>query len=66
MFFGTTIKNEHANLMAEFDMEGGTSILVWPKIIVVPTAIVPSLIIAMEDLRVDVKVEETEATIMEE
>jgi hypothetical protein len=49
--------------MVEIDMEEGISI---PVLLESITTIVPSLAVATKDLRVDVKVEETKATIMEE
>jgi hypothetical protein len=57
-FFGTTIKDEHANLVVKIGMEEGTSISIQPKSIV---AIAPSLALAMEDSRI----EETKAIVME-
>jgi len=65
-FFGTIVKDEHANLMVEFDMEEGTLISVQPKRIDVLVTITPSLATTMEDLGVDAKVEETKATIIKE
>ncbi len=58
MFFGTIVKDEHANSMVESHIEEGTLIPVYPK----PIAI---LITTTEDLVVDVRVQETETTIME-
>jgi len=52
--------------VVEFDMEEGTLILVQPKPIDVLVTITPSLATTMEDFGVDVKVEETKATIIKE
>jgi hypothetical protein len=65
-FFSTIVKDEHANLVVEFDMEEGTLISIQPKPIDVLVTITPSLATTMEDLGVDVKVEETKATIIKE
>lgn len=65
-FFSTTVKDEHANLVVETNVEGATLILVQLKTIVVPTTIVLSPSTAMEELGIDVKVEVMKATIMEE
>jgi len=58
MLSNTTIKDEHANVVVEIDMEGGISIPVQPKSIV---ANAPSLVLVIEDS----KVEEIEAIVME-
>jgi hypothetical protein len=65
MLFDTTIKDECANLVVETNMEGATLTLVQQETIVIPIAIAPSPFTASKDLRVDVKVEVIEATIME-
>jgi len=52
--------------MVEFDMKGGTSILVQPETIVILATITLNLVVVMEILGVDVRVEEIEATTMEE
>lgn len=57
-FSGTTIKDEHANLVVEIGMDEGISISVQPKSIV---ATAPSLALAMEDSRI----EEKKAIVME-
>jgi len=62
MFFGTMIKDKHANLMVEFDMEEGTSILIQLKPIAIHVATTTSLVVII----VDPRVEETKAAIMEE
>jgi hypothetical protein len=66
MLFGTTIKDKHANPVVESGMEGRISILVQPKATAIPTTMTPSLVAIMENLGVDVRVEEIEATFMEE
>jgi hypothetical protein len=67
MLFDTTVvNNERANSMVEFDMKGGTSILVQPETIVILATITLNLVVVMEILGVDVRVEEIEATTMEE
>jgi len=67
MLFDTTVvNNERANSMVEFDMKGGTSILVQPETIVILATITLNLVVVMEILGVDVRVEEIEATSMEE
>jgi hypothetical protein len=58
MFSITTIKDEHANVVVEIDMEEGISIPVQPKSIF---ATAPSLVLVIEDS----KVEEIEAIVME-
>jgi predicted transcriptional regulator len=58
-----TIKDKCVNPMVEIDMEEGTLILVHLESII---AIVPNLIVVIADLKVDVKVEETKAIVMEE
>lgn len=65
MFFGTTIKDKHANLVLESGIEGRT-LMVQPKRTIIPTAITPNLVAIMENLGVDVRVEEIKATTMEE
>jgi acetylornithine/succinyldiaminopimelate/putrescine aminotransferase len=57
------VKNECANPMVETCMEEGILILVHLESII---AIVPNLVVTTKDLRVDVRVEETKATIMEQ
>lgn len=63
MFSNMTIKDKCANPMVEIDMEEGTLILVHLESII---AIVPSLAVTTKDLKVDVRVEETKAIVMEE
>jgi hypothetical protein len=63
MFSNTIVKNECSNPMIETSMEERTSILVHLESII---ATVLSLVVAKKNLRVDVKVEETKVTIMEE
>ncbi len=63
MFSNMTIKDKCVNPMVEIDMEEGTLILVHLESII---AIVPNLIVVIADLKVDVKVEETKAIVMEE
>jgi hypothetical protein len=46
-------------------MEEGILIMVQPETTTIPTTTAPSLDATMEDLGVDVRVEETKATIME-
>jgi len=58
MFSISTIKDEHANVVVEIDMEEGISISVQPKSNV---ATAPSLVLVIEDS----KVEEIEAIVME-
>jgi len=65
MFFGTTIKDEHANSVVKTGMEGGILILVQLETTTIPTTSTPSLDATTEDLRVDVRVAETKAIIME-
>jgi hypothetical protein len=65
MLFGTMIKDKHANLMVEFDMEEGTSILIQPEPIAIHVATITSLVVITVDPRVDVKVEKTKVAIME-
>ncbi len=66
MLSNMTVNNERANSMVEFDMEGGTSILVQLETIVFFTTITLNLVVVMEILGLDVRVEEIEATTMEE
>jgi hypothetical protein len=60
------VKDEHANLEVESDVEEGISIPAQFEPTVIPVATTPTLAIANEDPRIDVRVEETKATIMEE
>ncbi len=63
MLSNMIVKNECANPMVETCMEEGILILVHLESII---AIVPNLVVTTKDLRVDVRVEETKATIMEQ
>jgi hypothetical protein len=58
-----TVKDKCVNPIVETDMEEGTLILVHLGSII---ATLPSLVVVTEDLRVDVKVEETKAIVMKE
>jgi hypothetical protein len=62
MLSDTNIKGEHANMVVEIGMEEGTLVLVQPKSTI---AITPSFVFTMEDSRVDVRLEEIEAIVME-
>jgi hypothetical protein len=60
------VKDEHANPKVESSVEEGTSILAQLEPIAIFATVTPNLVIANEDPRVDVRVEEIEATILEE
>ncbi len=66
MLFDMIVKDKCANLVVEFDIEGGTSILVQPETIIILTTITLNLVFVMEILGVDVRVEEIKAITMEE
>jgi hypothetical protein len=65
MLSSTTIKNKHANLVVKSGMEEGTSILVQPEPIAIHVAIALSLVATIVNPKVDVRVEETKAIVME-
>jgi predicted transcriptional regulator len=54
-----TVKDEHANLVIESDIEKGILILVQLESIVVHVAIALNFIIAIKDFEIYVRVEET-------
>jgi hypothetical protein len=60
------VKDECANLVVKTSMESMISVLVQLKTIVIPATIIPNPFATMKDLRVNVRVEETKATSMEE
>jgi hypothetical protein len=60
------VKDEHANPKVESGVEEGTLISAQLEPIVILATTTPNLAIANEDTRVDVRVEEIEAIIMEE
>lgn len=64
--FDMIVKDEHANLVVDSGMQERILFPVQLKPIDVLVAITPNLATTMEDLGVDVRVEETKATIMEE
>jgi len=66
MLSNMTIMDRHANLVVESNMEGGTLILAQLETIVIHVAITLNLVVATENLGVDVRVEETYVIIMEE
>jgi hypothetical protein len=66
MLFDMIVKDKCANLVVEFDIEGGTSILVQPETIIILATITLNLVFVMEILGVDVRVEEIKAITMEE
>jgi hypothetical protein len=60
------VKDEHANLKVESSVEEGTSIPAQLEPIAILATITPNLVVAHEDLKINVMVEEIEATILEE
>jgi hypothetical protein len=63
---GMTIKDECANLVVETNMEGATLISIQLEITTVLVATAPSFVTTIENLKVNVRIEEIEAPIMEE
>ncbi len=66
MFLGMTVNNECANMVVEIDMGGSTLISIQPETTTILITIAPSLVTTIEDLRVDVRIEEIKALVMEE
>ncbi len=60
-----TIKDGHANLVVESNMEGGTLILVQLETTAIHVAITPNLVVATKNLGIYVRVEETYVITME-
>lgn len=65
MFSNTTIKDKHVNPMVESSMVEGILIVVQLKPIAYLVAITPSLTTTIVDLGINVRVEETKATMVE-
>jgi hypothetical protein len=66
MFLGMTIIDECANPVLEIDMEGVTLISIQLETTTVLAATALSLTTITENLKVDVKIEEIKALVMEE
>jgi hypothetical protein len=66
MLSNTTTKDECAPPVVGSSMEGSTLISIQPKTIIVPTTNTPSSFVAIEDLRIDVRVEVTKVMVIEE
>ncbi len=62
----TTIKDERENLVAKIGMEGRIRILAQPKPTMIPTTTTPRIPTVIINPRVDDKLEEIEATNIEE
>jgi hypothetical protein len=65
MFSTTTTKDERAPLVVGSSMEGVTFISIQLETIAVPATTTPNSFVAIEDLRIYVRIEITKVTIME-